>query len=651
MNHCHGKDLPIEIPQGARKIVLAGNPNAGKSVFFNALTNLYVDVSNYPGTTLEISHGRLGKDVIIDTPGVYGLSSFNDEERIARDIILNSDIVLNVVNALHMERDLFLTQQIIDTGIPMIVALNMVDEAQAQGLKIDVEELSRELGVPVIPTVAVKRIGIEEVKNSLDKAVTGNPTPEIKEKMLLMSNRVGHQGEALLILEGDEIVARRHGLEPGNEMEKIYLLRRKRVNSILESVVEKTNKSRVFSNWLGKQMIKPLTGIPILLVVLWLMYEIIGVFIAEGVVEITEDIIMGEYYEPIIRGLIGKFINEQRWLGYILVGEFGLLTMTVTYVLGLLMPLVVGFYMFLSIFEDSGYLPRLAALVDRVLSFIGLNGKAIIPLILGFGCVTMATITTRLLGSEREKRITVFLLALTIPCSAQLGIIAGMLAAIGTQYALAYVLVIASLLILVGTLLNRLLEGKSTDLMIDLPPLRVPRVGNVFKKTTVKSYNFLKEAFPLFAVGALLISVLQLTGILKWLQNVLSPLTVGLLRLPAESATAFVMGVVRRDFGAAGLYDMTLEPAQTLVALITITLFVPCIASVLVLFKERGKKEAVTIWLATWVIAFLVGGTVAWLSSIFESPMLVGIVFAALALLVAYLSGFVKAGKKASVGM
>ena len=642
MAHCHGKELPIEIPAGARKIVLAGNPNAGKSVFFNALTNLYVDVSNYPGTTLEISHGKLGKDVIIDTPGVYGLSSFNDEERIARDIILNADIVLNVVNALHLERDLFLTQQIIDTGIPVVVALNMIDEAEKEGLKINVELLAKALGVPVVPTVAVNRKGIDQAKLFIEKAVQGNPTPEIKDRLVYMANRVGHQGEALLILEGDEIVAKRHGLDPGDEMEQIYLLRRKRVNAIIEEILEHTSKTRVFGKWLSRLMIRPITGIPILLIVLWLMYQIIGVFVAEGVVGITEGVIMGEYYEPMMRGLVGQFLDESGWLGYILVGEFGVLTMTVTYVLGLLMPLVIGFYLFLSVFEDSGYLPRLAALVDRGLNSFGLNGRAIIPLILGLGCVTMATIVTRILGTEREKRITVFLLALTVPCSAQLGVIAAMLAAVGGNYAFAYMIIIVSIFILIGTLLSRFLPGKSSELLIDLPPLRIPRVMNVLKKTTIKSYNFLKEAFPLFAIGAFLISFFQITGILKWLQDILAPLTIGLLNLPAESATAFIMGVVRRDFGAAGLNDMTLEPMQTLVALITITLFVPCIASVMVLFKERGKKEAVIMWLATWVIAFLAGGIIAKLAVFSANPIVVSALFSLMVLVVAFATKLLK---------
>ncbi|MFZ5753946.1 MAG: nucleoside recognition domain-containing protein, partial [Bacillota bacterium] len=244
---------------------------------------------------------------------------------------------------------------------------------------------------------------------------------------------------------------------------------------------------------------------------------------------------------------------------------------------------------------------------------------AVIPMILGFGCVTLATIVTRLLGSERERRIAIFLLALAIPCSAQLGVIAGMLAGLGAPYIALYVLVIFTVLVIVGTLLNYVLPGKSSDLLIDLPPLRLPRINNVLKKTGTKSFQFLQEATPIFALGALLISTLQVTGILEILQNLLAPLTVGWLNLPKESATAFIMGIVRRDFGAAGLTELSLDPMQTLVALITITLFVPCIAAMLVLFKERGKQEAPFIWIGSWIVAFLVGGTVAQLAKTYPN--------------------------------
>ncbi len=486
MGHCHEPGIKIDIPAGAKKIVLAGNPNVGKSVFFNAFTGIYVDVSNFPGTTLEILHGRYGSDVVVDTPGVYGISSFNDEEKIARDVILSADLVLNIVDAVHLERDLFLTQQIIDTGVPVIVALNMFDEAEKQGLKIDYDLLGDLLGVPVIPTVAVQKKGLEELKANLFKARRGIIHPEIREAVDQMLNRVGSQGEALLILEGDPVVSARHGLEPSADREKIYRLRRERVNDIVDHVVIEVNQKAKVGVVLGRLMLRPLFGVPFLGLALWLMYEIIGQFVASDVVGITEGVVMQGYYEPAVRSLIGSFISAESIVGTLLIGEFGLLTMTVTYILGLLLPLVVSFYLVLSAFEDSGYLPRIAALVDRLLTGIGLNGRAVIPIILGFGCVTMATITTRLLGSERERQIAIFLLGLAIPCSAQLAVIAGLLARLGAQYALVYIFIQLVILVVVGTVASRILPGQSTDLLIDLPPLRLPRLDNVMKKTATK---------------------------------------------------------------------------------------------------------------------------------------------------------------------
>ena len=611
MGSCHHNGLILDVPAGAKKIVLAGNPNAGKSVFFNYLTGMYVDVSNYPGTTLEISHGKLGNDVVIDTPGVYGISSFNDEEMAARDVILTADLVINVINALHLERDLFLTQQIIDTGVPVIVALNMIDEAERIGLVIDVDILSEMLGVPVIATAAVKNIGLDQVKENLFNARPGNVLPGIKEHLAAMLPQVHNQGEALLILEGDPIIAERHGLKPGTLRETIYLERRRRVNEIEEKAVKVAGRENTIAATLGRWMIRPVTGIPILLLALYLIYKAIGVFVAQTVVEFTEETIMQGYYEPAVSGLISRIVPDGSLLYTFLAGEFGILTMTITYVFGLLLPLVAGFYFFLSLLEDSGYLPRIATLTDRVLTGMGLNGRAIIPLILGFGCVTMATITTRLLGTDREKRIAIFLLGLAIPCSAQLGVIAGMLAALGIHYVILYAAAVISVLVVVGTVLNKVLPGESSDLLIDLPQLRIPRLVNVLQKTFNKSYHFVKEALPLFALGALLITALDVTGALLVLQQWLAPLTVGWLNLPQETATAFVMGVVRRDFGAAGLAGMTLAPLQVVVSLITITLFVPCIASIMMIFKERSKVEAAIMWLGSWVIAFLVGGLVA----------------------------------------
>jgi ferrous iron transport protein B len=601
-----------EPPQNeVKRVVLAGNPNVGKSVFFGYLTGIYVDVSNYPGTTVEIARGHMGETEILDTPGIYGVSSFNDEERVARDIILEADLILNIVDAVHLERDLFLTQQLIDMGKPVVVSLNFMDEVTKANLKIDVDLLQDLLGVSVIPTTAVKHQGLDDVREALLAARPGRQDPELHSRLHEMLNVVGSQAEALMVLEGDSHVSVRHGITPGNERENLYIQRRNRVNDVVRHVVQDSSGRTQFREILGRAAVNPLTGIPIMAFMLYAMYKVIGVWVAGDIVGITEETIMQGYYEPWIRKIVAVVVEPATWLGQILTGEFGLLTMTITYLLGLLFPLVIGFYFFLSVMEDSGYLPRLATLVDRLMTSLGLNGRAVIPIILGFGCVQLGTITTRLLSTRREKSIATTLLNFAIPCSAQIGVIAGMLAAVGGGLVLVYVAVIFSVLAIIGTIMNRLLPGESSSLLIDLPPMRLPRMDNVLRKTITRAFFFMKEAYPWFFLGSFIVAVMQVTGGLDIWQKILAPLTEGWLQIPREAATAFVMGLVRRDFGAAGLTDLAMSPMQIVVSLVVITLFVPCIASLMILFKERGSREAMLIWGGSWVTAFLVGGIIS----------------------------------------
>lgn len=665
------------------KIVLAGNPNVGKSVIFNALTGLSADVSNYPGTTIDIARGALGEHELVDTPGVYGVSSFNDEERAARRLIVDADRVVNVVSALSLERDLFLTLQLIDMGKPLLVVINQWDEAKHRGLVIDTTRLSEKLGAPVITCVAVRKEGISGIIVHLPEARKGKCDPSLTSLLAPIVESNVSQAHALLILEGDSqsietyaqtltaMRAERSFAETTelqsveileqkqNHRQDIYKRRRQRVNDISETCVRSTSKKKTFSTKLGRLLLHPVAGsIAAALVCYMIFYQLLGVFVAGTVVDITEKKGMKVYYEPFVRRVAattfpctitindksfdfpqGTFANKftsakldsliktvpanevgyEFWshpsaravLGNILVGEYGMLTLTVTYLLGLLFPLVLGFYFGLSMLEDSGYLPRLAVLVDRVLNKVGLNGRAIIPLILGLGCVTMATITTRLLSTRREKIIATALLGVAIPCSAQLGVVSGTLAKIGGLHAWAiYGAIVGTILAATGVLLNMVLPGKSDALIMDLPPMRLPRMDNVLKKTWSKSWNFLKEATKPFFIAGFAVSVAHMTGILSLFVNALQPITVAWLHLPGDPriATTFVLGIVRRDFASFGLTEVPMTAAQALTAMIVITLFVPCIATVGVMTKERGPKIAFTIWFGSWIAAFVIGG-------------------------------------------
>lgn len=608
--HRHAGMAFLEKEPAVERIVLAGNPNVGKSLIFNELSGMNAEVSNYPGTTVEIIQGRYGERVVYDTPGVYGVSSFNDEERVARDVILEADIVLNVVDATHLERDLFLTQQLIDMGKRVVVILNFMDEVRKHNIAIDTAKLAKFLGVAVIPVAAIDRTGFDLLPAAIGGAREGIQREELHRSLHEKLRMVGSQGEALLVLEGDTFVAERHGVAPGCLRDEIYIGRRNRVNYIVNNVFRDESGRKRLADYLGRWALRPLTGIPMLAVALFLAYLLVGKLVAQDVVNFTEKTIGKEYWEPWIRGVVTSFLHNAPWSS-VLVGEFGVITMTTTYLLFLLLPLVAAFYLALALMEDSGYLPRLATMVDRSLSVLGLNGRAVIPLILGFGCVTSATITTRLLTSEREKTISTVILQFAIPCSAQLAVIAALLAGAGPGPMVVYMAVILAVLVAIGTILHRTLPGVSSPLLLDLPAMRLPRARNVARKTAFRTYHFMKEASLWFFVGAVAVAFADKTGALQIAQTLISPVVTHWLRLPAGASTAFIMGVVRRDFGAAGLYHMSLSPMQIAVSLIVITLFVPCIASVMVMMKERGWKEGLLIWAGTWVGAFLVGGIVS----------------------------------------
>jgi ferrous iron transport protein B len=673
-----------QIKTEKKHIVLVGNPNVGKSVFFNYLSNLYVDVSNYPGTTVEITTAELNNHYEIkDTPGIYGVSSFNDEERVARDVILYADVVINVISALSLERDLFLTKQLIDMEKRLIIAINQIDEARSINLEIDIKRLSKILNVPVYTTVAITGEGMNSIKLAIEneEARTGIVDPVLLNELTELLPFVKNQSEALLILEGDLVIAERHNLEPRNKRNQIYSTRRKEVNEIVSKVIKKQNTKEKLLTKLSNIFIHPFYGSIVASFVGFLfLYQFLGIWVGGDLVSFTEEKIMNRYYEPFVKeasglllpveviypkngtniifsfpkgflrektkyselkrfrtenkSIIGEYFfspsdyierptrisnlqnNMPSATGTILAGKYGILTLTVTYLLGLLLPLVIAFYTALAILEDSGYLPRLAVLLDGLLSRIGMNGRAIIPLILGLGCVTMASVTTRLLSTKREKIIAMTILGFAIPCSAQLGVIQGLLAKSGGLSSwIIWLSVIGCVLILTGFIMNKFLPGKSTPLFIDLPPLRLPRLKNVFHKSKTKVIFFMKEAIPAFFLAAFIVAILQVTGFLTKIILLFEPISTKLLHLPKEVSISFILGMVRRDFGAFGLMDLPLTAGQVTIASVVLTLFVPCIATVAVMAKEQNWKIAVGIWISSIILSISIGTMLATLIS------------------------------------
>ncbi|MGV8084067.1 MAG: ferrous iron transport protein B [Coriobacteriia bacterium] len=610
---CHSSGSTALHPaDSVATIALVGNPNVGKSVVFHELTGTYAEVSNYPGTTVEVLRGCLGGQDVVDTPGVYGLSAFSDEEIVTRDVVLAVDIVVNVVDSVHLARDLFLTLQLADMGVPMVVALNMADEARRAGIAIDRDLLEDLLGVPVVETVAVDGAGIAELKAALPGARDGYADPLLRGDFQRLAEKLGgSRAEALLVLEGDAEVSARFSAEPGGHRDEIYRRRRNRVDDICGHVVRESKRGASLATRLSRVLMHPATGLPILAILLLVIYYVIGRLVAGDLVGLLQGTLMEGHYIPWLQGLIGRVLSPESAAFEVLAGRFGLLTMAPATLLGVILPLVTSFYLMLALLEDSGYLPRIAALADRALRAVGLNGRALIPFILGLGCVTMGTLTTRILGSKRERFIAMTLMAVTVPCSAQLAIVAALMTRAEPIYTLAYFAILLAVFVVLGTLLNKLVPGDSTDLLIDLPTLRVPRLGNVARKTATKAWGFMKEVTVFFAVGTLFLGAFEATGGLAWLTRAGEPLMTGWLGLPASAMTGFVMGIIRRDFGAAGFLGLSLSDPQLLVSMVTITLFVPCIASTIVVLKERGWRYMLGLIGLSTGFAVLLGGVIA----------------------------------------
>jgi ferrous iron transport protein B len=617
-----------EFPADPEEVVaLAGSPNVGKSVLFGALSDAYVDVSNYPGTTVETTVAALDDRALVDTPGVYGIGAFEEAERVARDIALDVDVVLNVVSATHLDRDLFLTLQLLDMGIPTIVALNMMDEAERDGIDIDVDELEAQLGVPVVPTVAVTGDGIPVLRERIGEATAPTHTPIEEWFEHLPEDVEATRAEKTLLVEADEptaeqVAERGRAVADGGETalvdaslrDEVYAHRRRRVEAVTQAAVSAGRATSSDSRQLGDLLVRPLTGTPIALATLALVYYLIGDLVAQRLVDFLEVQLFAEFYNPLVRQAVGTVLPASGWaepLHFLLVNDnLGLLTITVQYLFGVLLPLVVAFYLAIGVLEDSGVLPRLAVLTDRGMARIGLNGRAIVPMIVGVGCVTMAVITTRMTGSRRERLIATALLGLAIPCSAQLGVIMGLLAGLGLLWWFAYLGVLLAVFGVAGVVLDRVLPGEAEGLLTELPRLRTPRPRNVLRKTATRSKMFLREAGVLFGVAAIAVSTLDYLGSLGTLRAAMAPLT-DLVGLPDAYAQVLVLGLVRRDFAAAGMTDLALSPGQIFVGLVVITLFVPCILSMTMIAKERDIPTGVVMWVGSWIVAFGVGALLA----------------------------------------
>ncbi len=632
--------------QAEKKIILVGNPNVGKSVVFNSLTGSYTTVSNYPGTSVEVSRGhcQIGNEnyLVLDTPGMYSLLPITEEERVARRILLEESphVVLHVIDARNLERMLPMTLQLIEAGLPVVVLVNIMDEAERIGMQIDIPLLQEKLQVPVVGgAIGRGKRGLLEVRETIGKFRAGKTTftyasdleKDIQKISALLQGEyiLSRRSLTLMLLQRDDEIGQRVRDREGDRYVNVenavnstifarrvdlhlrISLERKRIcKGLLDGVVSQQAGQQPalidrFSAW----TMNPWTGVPLMLLALYFgLYQFVGGFGAGTIVDFLEGTVFEEFLNPWVIGLCDTYIPWY-WLNELLVGEYGLFTLGVRYAFAIILPIVGTFFVAFAVIEDSGYFPRLAMLVDRVFKKIGLNGRAVIPMVLGFGCDTMATVVTRTLESTRERIIATLLLALAIPCSAQMGVILGLLSSVPGALVV-WLACMIGVFLLVGLLAAQVVPGERPMFYMEIPPMRLPQLQNVMVKTLTRMQWYFMEIFPLFMIASVLLWAGKLTGALQWLVEKFNPV-MRLLGLPHEASAAFIFGFFRRDFGAAGLYDLQTEgllnPVQLTVAAVTLTLFVPCVAQFLVMQKERGWRTSLAIFFLVTGLAFTVG--------------------------------------------
>jgi ferrous iron transport protein B len=547
------------------KILLMGNPNVGKSVVFSRLTGAKVIASNYPGTTVSFTRGYVHIDgkraEVIDVPGTYTLDPTSKAEEVAIQMLEEAgpdDVVINVVDATRLERNLNLTLQLLERKVPVMVALNMWDDAEHKGISINVQELEELLGVPVIPTVAVSGEGISKLATRIPEARAGDIDT------LNVEDRWGHIG------------------------------------NIVTRVQKITHRHHTFRDVLEELSVKPISGLPIAAAIVWVAFKIIR-FIGEGLIGYVFDPLFSKLYAPLMMKL-SALLGSGGFLHDILVGKlidgeidfsqsFGLLSTGLYVPLAMVLPYVLAFYTILGIIEDFGYLPRLAVLLDNVMHRVGLHGQAIVPTMLGLGCTVPGALASRILETRREKFIVLTLLAIAVPCTAQTAVIVGLVSKRGGEYLMIIYGTLAILWLGMGYLLNKVVKGESPEILLEIPSYHLPPIGPLAKKLWMRMAGFLKDAVPFMLLGIILMNIFFTTGLVDVLAKIFSPVITRMMGLPKTVVVALMMGFLRKDVAVGMLAPLGLTTKQLVIASTVLAIYFPCIAAFVVLLKELGIKD------------------------------------------------------------
>ena len=627
-------------------IALAGNANVGKSVIFNHLTGLHQHIGNWPGKTVEKAEGTLhfkGYTIdIIDLPGIYSLSTYSLEELISRKYIAveKPDVVINVVDASVLERNLYFTLQLMELETPMVIALNQMDMAKRKGIQIDVEKLEKLLGIPVIPTVAIKGVGIFQLlekavevveKGQAAKYVSVKYGEEVEERIAKLTKMVEEvqfwyppRYVAIKLLEGDEEIEREiKKLNPqivstakklASEIEKLHghscstVITSERYE-IAGCIAREAQKLvSPIKPKLGESLHNITThkimGYPIMAFVLLLIFYSIFTF-GGYLSDLLNNLFYG--WEPNFLSLFGtEIVGKLVWS--ILEGIIAGVTIA--------LPYIVPFYIILYFLEDSGYLSRIAFLMDNVMHKMGLHGKAFIPLILGYGCNVPACLGCRIMETQRERLLAAFATTL-VPCAARTVIILGLVGKyLGIQWALTLYIFDLAVIFILGRLAFKALPGEPTALIMEMSDYRWPHIKTVLKQTWFRLTEFIKIAFPLIIVGSLAIKLAEILGLLEPIAMMLSPITVAWLGLPAITGITLIFGVLRKEltlvmlatlFGTTNFAEI-LSPIQMVVFTLVAMFYIPCIATIAALTKEFGWKKALYITIFEIIFAIGLGG-------------------------------------------
>jgi len=629
------------------RIALAGNANVGKSVIFNQLTGLHQHIGNWPGKTVEKAEGTLhfkGYSIdIIDLPGIYSLSTFSIEELISREYIATEkpDLVINVVDASLLERNLFFTLQLLELETPLIIALNQIDMAKKKGIMIDYEKAEKILGVPVIPTVAVSGKGIydmlETVIEVIEKKTKMDPLKprygrEIEERIedliILLSKiqlRYPARWVAIKLLEEDREVEKEVlGVSPeivavaekfrgeleelhGHSCPTVVSSERYQVASRISGEIQEITEplKTPLREKLHTVTTHRVLGYPIMLT------AVLTVFIAIFTFGDFTSALLGDSFfglKPTFDTVLGTgIIGELIW-GGVIEGIIGGITVALPYIL--------PFYFILYLFEDSGYLSRIAFLMDNIMHKMGLHGKAFIPVMLSFGCNVPGCLGCRIMETNRERLLTAFVVTL-VPCAATSVIILGLVGAfVGIEWALALYIINLIIIFVLGRIAFKALPGEPTELIMEMSDYRIPHMRTVAKQTWFRLREFIVMAFPLIIAGSFVIKLVEVANLLDLIVNLSSPLTVAWLGLPAVTGIALIFGVLRKEltlimlatlFGTTN-FAQVMTPVQMIVFTLVVMLYIPCVATIGALVKEFGWKKALSITAFEILLALLVGG-------------------------------------------